>query len=283
MHSAAGPAVVGAVLAAAVLHATWNAIAHRIADRFVGFVLIGIAAAVIGGVLVALVAAPARASWVFLAVSTTLHVGYELLLLRSFQVGQFGQVYPLARGTSPWLVAITAFVFAGESLSPAQLTGIAVISAGLGTLVLAGGRPRRRDLPAILAAVGTGVFIASYTTVDGLGVRRAHATLGYIGWLFLLQGVVLPIAAVALRGRRLPAQLRPHLGAGLTAGALSVVAYGLVLWAQTRGALAPIAALRETSVIVGALIAAVRFREPLGPQRVIAAVVVVVGVVLISL
>jgi drug/metabolite transporter (DMT)-like permease len=116
-----------------------------------------------------------------------------------------------------------------------------------------------------------------------VGVRSADTVAGYTGWLFLLQGPVLPLAAVAVRRRLLWQQVRPHLLNGLTAGALSLVAYGLVLWAQTRGALAPIAALRETSVIVGAVIGTLVFGERFGRWRITATVLVVVGVVLVTL
>lgn len=283
LATTASSSVLIAVLAAAVLHASWNAIAHAVRDRLVGFTLMGIVYTVGGAVIAAIAARPSAASWGFLAASAVLHVAYNLLLMRSYRLGQFGQVYPLARGTSPLLVAITAAVFVGEPLPSVQLAGVLVISAGLASLVLTGGLPSRAGLPAITAAVATGVMIAAYTTVDGLGVRRAGTAAGYIGWLFLLQGPALPLIALTVRGRRLPAQIRPHLSAGLTGGVLSLLAYALVLWAQTRGALAPIAALRETSVIIGAVIATVLFREPFGAPRITATVLVATGVVLINL
>ena len=143
--------------------------------------------------------------------------------------------------------------------------------------------PTRAARPAIAAAVLTGVVIATYTTVDGLGVRAAGTVAGYTGWLFLLQGPVLPLAAVVARRGRLWRQLRPHLLAGLAGGMLSLAAHALVLWAQTRGALAPIAALRETSVIVGAGIGAALFGEPFGGWRIAATTLVAGGVILITL
>ena len=281
--STLGPAVVGAVLLAAVLHAVWNALAHSIDDQLVGFALIGLAVTVGGAAVVLVSPAPSRACWWFLAGSVVLHVVYNLLLMRSYRLGDFGQVYPLARGTSPWLVAIAGIVLVDEDLSLPQLLGVVVISAGLCTLVFAGGVPTREARPAIAAALLTGVVIAAYTTLDGLGVRSADTVTGYIGWLFLLQGPVLPLAAVVARRERLWGQVRPHLVAGLTGGALSLGAYGLVLWAQTRGALAPIAALRETSVIVGAVIGTLVFGERFGRWRITATVLVVAGVVLVTL
>jgi drug/metabolite transporter (DMT)-like permease len=278
-----GLGVTAAVLLAAVLHAVWNAVAHAIDDQLIGFALIGAAITVGAAVIVLASPAPSRASWPFLATSAVLHVAYNLLLMRCYRLGEFGQVYPLARGTSPWLVAISAAVFVGEQLSAVRLIGVVVISLGLGALVFVGGVPTRAARPAIAAAVLTGVAIAAYTTVDGVGVRSAGTVAGYTGWLFLLQGPVLPLAALAARRGRLWRQVRPHLWVGLTGGALSLLAYGLVLWAQTRGALAPIAALRETSVIVGAVIGAVVFGERFGRWRVAATVLVAGGVIIITL
>lgn len=260
-----GTGVIAAVLLAAVLHALWNALAHAIEDRLGGFALIGTAVTIGAVVIVLLAPAPARPSWIFLGISTALHIGYTLLLMLSYRSGEFGQVYPLARGTSPLLVAIAAAVFAGEHLPAIRLVGVLVVSGGLATLVFAGGVPTRAARPALGAALLTGVAIASYTTVDGLGVRHAESVAGYTGWLFLLQGPVLPLAALAVRRGALVRALRPHAVAGLVGGALSLAAYGLVLWAQARGALAPIAALRETSVIFGALIGALVFHERFWP------------------
>lgn len=277
-----GLAVIGAVLLAAVLHAVWNAVAHAIDDQLIGFALIG-AAITVGAVAIVLASpAPSSASWPFLAGSAALHVTYNLLLMRCYRLGEFGQVYPLARGTSPWLVALAAAVFVGEQLSVIRLVGVVVISFGLGTLVFVGGVPTRAARPAIAAAVLTGVVIATYTTVDGLGVRTAGTVAGYTGWLFLLQGPVLPLAAVVARRGRLWRQVRPHLLAGLAGGLMSLAAYALVLWAQARGALAPIAALRETSVIVGAVIGAIVFGERFGRWRIAATVLVASGVILIT-
>lgn len=211
-----------------------------------------------------------------------LHVGYSLSLMRGYRLGEFGQVYPLSRGTSPLLVAVGAAAFAGERLAPVRLLGVVVISGGLASLVLSPRPPTRAQLPAVCSALLTGVAIAAYTTVDGLGVRRSGTTLGYAGWLFLGQGPLLPLGAAYRRRLRLWADARPHLVAGLLGGVLSLAAYGLVLWAQTRAALAPVAALRETSVVFGAAIGALVFHERFGRLRVLATVVVVAGIVLVN-
>jgi drug/metabolite transporter (DMT)-like permease len=277
-----GLGVTLAVLLAAVLHAAWNALAHAVPDQLVGFVLIGLASTACTLPLVLLAPLPDGASWAFLVASAVLHSAYNLLLQQSYRLGDFNQVYPLARGTSPLLVAVAAVVLVGEHLGAVQLAGVAVVSAGLGSLVLAGGLPHADQRAALWAAAATGVAIATYTVLDGVGVRRSDTVLGYAAWLFLLQGPVVPLLAVRSRGRALVAQLRPYAGRGLLCGALSLAAYGLVLWAQARGALAAVAALRETSVIVGAGIGAVLFHERFGRARLVATVLVALGIVLLN-
>jgi drug/metabolite transporter (DMT)-like permease len=268
-----------AVLAAAVTHAVWNAIAHGIKDQTLAFALIGVGGAAVSIPLIIVAALPRSASWPYLLASVGIHVFYNLLLMQCYRLGEFSQVYPLARGVSPLVVTVLAAAFVHEHLAPVQIGGVAVVSAGLAFLVFGGRRPGRG---AFLAAVGTGLTIAAYTTVDGVGVRASASPVGYIGWLILLQSLCVPLFAVVRRRDVLLKQPRRILLSGLLAGALSVLAYGLVLWAQTKGALAPIAALRETSVIFGAIIGTLVFHEPFGRSRIIATVLVVAGIILLN-
>jgi drug/metabolite transporter (DMT)-like permease len=260
-----------------------DAIAHAIRDKLVTFTLIATTYTVVGGVAVLLVARPSPAAWPYLLVSAGLHVVYNLLLMQAYRLGDFNQTYPLGRGTSPWVVAIVAALFIGDQLAPVQVVGVVVVSAGLATLVLAGGLPTAHQLPALAAAFGTGLAIASYTVADGLGVRLAHTVAGYAAWLFLLQGPMIPILALAWRRREIVGQVRGPWAFGLVGGLLSMVAYALVLWAQTVGSLAAVAALRESSVIMGAIIGAVVFHEGFGRTRIVATVIVVAGVFLLNL
>jgi drug/metabolite transporter (DMT)-like permease len=274
--------VVLAVLGAAVLHAAWNAIAHGIDDRMVGFALIGLAYTGACAPIVLLTGAPSAAAWPYILSSAGVHILYQLALMASYHLGQFSQVYPLARGTSPWVVAAVSITLLDQRLPLWELIGVLVISAGLISLVFVGGFPARAQLPALAAAFGTGLLIATYTVIDGVGVHTTDV-VSYSGWLFLLQGPAVPLLALAIRRRALIAHARPSAITGLCGGFVSLAAYGLVLWAQTRGALAPIAALRESSIIFGALIGAVFFRERLGCGRALAGLVIVTGIVLINL
>ncbi|QDQ12033.1 EamA family transporter [Streptomyces spectabilis] len=274
------PLVAAAVLLAAVTHAAWNALAHHITDKLVGFTLISGGGALIGLLLTPFVAFPDAGAWPFLLLSAVLHVGYYALLMWSYRLGDFGQAYPIARGTAPLVVTVLAAVFAGEVPGGWQAAGVAVCSAGLTGLALWGirGSGRRPDWTALGAALATGVSIAAYTVVDGLGVRASGSSLGYIAWLMLVQGTVVPLYAAWRWRGGFVGRVRPAAGLGLIGAALSVSAYALVLWAQTRADLAPISALRESSIIVGAGIGAVFFKERFGAPRMLAAGVMVAGI-----
>jgi len=269
------------VVFAGALHAAWNAIAKYLDDRLVVFALIGVASTIGGGGALALTGLPDHAAIGFAAVSAVIHIGYDLALMNSYRLGAFNQVYPIARGTSPLVVAFGAYFLADEHLGVVPLAGVAILATGLICLALSSGRVSADEFPAVSAAVATGLAIAGYTIVDGLGVRRAHDPYAYAALLFLLQGPVFP-AVAAIRRPGLSWLTRPAAGKGLLAGALSLVAYGIVLWAQTHAPLAEVAAIRETSVVFAALIGMKLFAERFGVRRLAAALVVAAGIVAIS-
>ncbi|MFJ6393108.1 EamA family transporter [Streptomyces sp. NPDC091972] len=272
------PLVTAAVLLAAVTHASWNAIAHRITDKLVAFTLISGGGVLIGLAMIPFTAAPAAGAWPYLLASSAVHIAYYALLMKSFRLGDFGQAYPIARGTAPLVVTVLAALFAHEVPDGWAAAGIALSCAGLTGVALWGLRGRRPDWAAIGAALATGLAIAVYTVVDGLGVRASGSPVGYIAWLMAVQGVVIPAYTLYRWRGGFAAALRPFAGLGLLGAALSVAAYGLVLWAQTRAELAPVAALRESSIIVGAAIGAVFFKERFGAPRIAAAGLLVVGI-----
>jgi drug/metabolite transporter (DMT)-like permease len=273
------------VLGAAVAHAAWNAIVHGIEDKLVALLQMSLGCSIVAVPLVLLSPMPRAESWPWLIASVIVHIAYQLLLMTSYRLGDFGQMYPIARGSSPLIVTGLAALFVHEAPLPLELAGVVVISIGLASLVFAtGARLRPGNGKAIGAALATGLTIAVYTTIDGTGVRASGTATGYTGWLLLLSMLTMVAYALVRRGPVLLVQARrrrPWLG--LAGGALSLVAYGLVLWAQTIGPLAAISALRETSIIVGAIIAAIVFKEGFGPRRIAATFIVFVGIVLINL
>jgi drug/metabolite transporter (DMT)-like permease len=281
--TAVSSAVLAATLGAACAHAAWNSIAHAIPDKVAAFTLVSSGGLVCSVPLVILAAPPGTRCWGYLAASAVLHVMYSGLLMLSYRLGDFSQMYPLARGTSPLVVMLLAALFVGEVPAPGQFVGVALICGGLASLVVAGRRAGHHDRRAVLAAIATGLAIASYTTLDGIGVRLSGSVPGYTGWLMMTQSAVIPIAALAAQRTRLLGVLRPVWHIGLLGGALSVLAYGLVLWAQTRGALATVAALRESSIILAAIIGSVFFHERFGWVRCTAAVGVTLGIAVLYL
>jgi drug/metabolite transporter (DMT)-like permease len=268
------------VLAAGVLHAVWNAIAKAITDRLVGFAAMGAASFVVGAGVLAVRGWPRSAALWFVIASAIIHIGYELALMRAYKLGAFNQMYPVARGTSPLLVTVGGLVFASERLSGLALAGVCVLAVGLMSLSLSS-RLDRSELPALGWAVATGVTIAAYTIVDGLGARRSGDPIAYAALLFVLQGPVF-IIFLAARDRSLQWMATAAARRGMLAGVLSVIAYAAVIWAQTKAPLGEVSALRETGVISGALIGTWFFKESFGYRRLIAAALVAAGIVLIG-
>jgi drug/metabolite transporter (DMT)-like permease len=167
---------VAITLVAAVLHAVWNAVAHGIPDRLVGFALIGVAYTVIAGAGALVLGLPPAAAWPAIVASAGLHAVYTLLLWTSYELGDFSQVYPVARGSAPLIVVVIETAL-GRDLPALQLLGIGVISLGLISLALDGGRPSRASLPALGAALATGVAIAGYTVVDATAVATTQVAV----------------------------------------------------------------------------------------------------------
>jgi drug/metabolite transporter (DMT)-like permease len=294
--------VIPLVVLAAALHAGWNAIVKSVDDRLTMMAILGLAAAAVS-LPVALIAAPPAGDAVpFLVGSVLVHGVYNLLLVALYGDADFNQAYPLARGISPPTVALFAVLVVGESLSALQVAGLAVLSAGLLGVALPAadrrtgppGSRRPGSRRTVVLAVLTGLAIATYTILDGLGVRRCGTPFGYGGWLFVAEGLIVPVVWIRARWRadrgRAGADALAGFRVGLdllvraaAAGVISVLAYGLVLWAQTRGQLAIVAGLRETSVVFGAAIGATVFGEQLPTRRVAASVLIAAGAVALSI
>lgn len=223
--------------------------------------------------------APAIESWGYAVLSGLLHVGYNLFLVRSYRVGDLGQVYPIARGSSPVLVTVGAAVFAGESITPGQLLGIALVSGGIISLAFRG---RSLSVPSLPYALGTGGFIAAYSVVDGIGARLSGAPLAYTVWMCALWGVLMPVVYIGLRDTRSLFCVRPGTVTALVGGLVSLLAYGMVIYAMTEAPLGAVSALRETSVLFAVLIGYVFLGETLTARRILACAVIASGTLIIG-
>jgi len=276
------PFIIGLVLLAALLHAGWNAMAksggtpqYSIASyRFVN--------AIWCLPLLFLFPLPLAASWPMLLASTIIHTAYYYTLSKSYRSGDLSQVYPLFRGLAPVLVVLGAALMANEYLSAGAMLGIGLISAGLISITFAGGAVGKIPGPALRWGLATSVFIGAYTVADGMGVRAAGNPFSYILWLFIFEPIPIGLWLLATDRSGWFGYMRAKPGK-ITAGALAAAtAYAMVIYAMSVAPMAMVSSLRETSVIFAALIGTLMFREPFGRQRIIAAILVCLGVVLIK-
>jgi drug/metabolite transporter (DMT)-like permease len=264
------------VLLGALLHASWNLLVKAGRDTHVATASVYIGAAVIAGLALPFLLSPARASWPYLAASTGIEVLYGVLLAAAYRVGDLGHAYPLMRGTAPLLVAIGSSALIGERLSAAVWTGVALVSAGVLSMIF-DARSRGLSGAATRLALLNAAVIAAYTTVDGLGARLSRQPVAYSFWLSLLVGVPWLIW-VAVRHEYRWANVRRQLPAVAVGGACSVGSYTLALWAMTRAPVAAVAAVRETAIVFGTLLGALVLHERLTWVRTVAAVAIVLGV-----
>jgi drug/metabolite transporter (DMT)-like permease len=273
--------VFAVVLFAATLHAAWNAIVKSGPDKLLSTTLVAGASALLAAVALPFLPPPDRASWGFIAGSSLVQVAYYVLVANAYRVADMGQTYPLMRGTAPLIVALAGASVLGEPLRPFAWLGVGVICAGV--LVMAVGRHGGQSRQGVVLALANAVVIASYTLIDGVGVRRSGSPAAYSLWLFLLTGAALVAWVAATRRRALLDYAARHWRGGLVGGAGTTASYGLALWAMTLAPVAMVAALRETSILFGAAIAGLVLRERLGWRRITAAGVIVVGAALLRL
>jgi drug/metabolite transporter (DMT)-like permease len=278
------PFVFAAVLIAAACHAGWNATIKGGLDPLATTVVISIGAAVVAAALLPVVGLPAGAAWPWCGASVLIHLVYFAALIESYRAGDMGQVYPIARGSAPLMTAIVTTTLVGERLGLASWGGIILLVAGVMLLSLRGGRDLTRlDRKAVGFALFTAVTICAYSVVDGVGARHAGSANAYSVALFVGIGPVMVIYALARRGREVIPAMRRHWRLGLAGGTLQLGSYGIAIWAMTVAPIAIVAALRETSVLFGALIAIMFLKEPLRAGRVTAALMIVAGLTLIRL
>jgi drug/metabolite transporter (DMT)-like permease len=289
--------VIAAVLGAALLHATWNALVKgrnpkgggAQADPLLSTVLVVGGGALASALLLPFMAAPAPASWPFIAASSLTQTLYYLLLIEAYRSGDMSHAYPLMRGTAPLLVAIFNGLLLGERLSGPQWLAVCLICGGVLAMMLAARRSQIRGLPgasqrrATVFALATACVIATYTMIDGAGVRRSGAPAAYTMWIFLLAGAAVTAWAARTRARELLhlAGARPLL---VPLGGVSTLgSYGIALWAMTLAPVAAIAALRETSILFATAIAALFLGERIGRGRLLAVALIACGAVTMRL
>jgi drug/metabolite transporter (DMT)-like permease len=277
------PLVFCVVLGAAALHAAWNALIKHGGDPFLRLAVVNLTGSAVCLPFLLFVAPPVAAAWPWLLASVAIHVAYCSSLCLAYRLGDLSQVYPVARGVAPPLVALLGWVVAGEEPGWGGLAAVAMISAGILTIAFGRRAPGQGTRPLLLAAL-CGATIGAYTICDGLGIRAAQGTLEYLVWFFFLDGLPFGLTVLWLRRGRLRAALPAAvLAPAVAGGALSLLAYGLVIWAMRTTPMAYVSGLRETSVILATIIGTRLLGEPFGKERVTAACIVAGGIGLLKL
>ncbi|NVZ20838.1 EamA family transporter [Pseudomonas costantinii] len=269
------------VLISALMHATWNAVVRAGSSRFVTLAMVDGTALVICLAALPLVNLPSLEVWGYVLISVVLNTVYRLFLIKAYETGDFGQVYPVMRGVPPVLVALFSYFLLHEQLSFQAMAGVLLICVGIISLTFVR-RMTAQMLKPILMAVCAGAFIASYTVVDAKGVRASETVLQYIIYLTVFQSIPIPMLAFFRKRAALAQAIRSHWRVGMLGGIFYLASYGLVLFALSLAAVAKVSALRETSVIIGAIIAALFFHEGFGWRRMLSAFVIVCGIILIK-
>jgi drug/metabolite transporter (DMT)-like permease len=268
------------VMLAAALHATWNAVVKSGGDTMMTTAMVAGFAALIAVAALPFLPAPALASWPFIAASSVFQIIYYVLIARTYRVLDMSQAYPLMRGTAPLLVAISSAPLLGEPLAPLAWFGVAVICAGIVSMA-ATRQPGQGG--GVSMALLNAVVIASYTLIDGAGVRRSGAPATYTLWLFLLTGAPFSIWALCSRGQAFGRHVVGNWGLGLVGGLGTVGSYGLALWAMTVAPVAVVAALRESSILFATAISGLVLKETVSPGRIAGACIIAGGAAILRL
>ncbi len=276
------PEVFAMVLGAAFLHAAWNALVKVNADRLIMVAIMMVSQAIIAIIALPFIEFPTAASWPYIWTSTAIHTAYFSFLVLAYQYGDLSHVYPISRGSAPLIVALVSVVIIGETLSHQELLSVVLIALGIMSLTLTRGASGLKEPKAIFYALGTGIFIAGYTIVDGLGARLADSAHSYVFWLNIFDGIPITIMALYLKRGQVLEQVRKSWKPGVLAGIVSLLAYWIVIWATTLAPLALVSAVRETSMVFAVLFGVVFLKEKLNLTRLLSTSITLFGAVLLK-
>jgi len=271
------------VLGAALVHATWNALVKANGDRLSLIKLMSGTQIGISLCLIPFVSVPGANCWPFLLASSVLNTGYMLMLNRAYESGDLSLVYPLARGVAPLIVAVVSVVALGERLTHANQTAVLLIGLGITSLALTQRPTSLIEFRTLIFALATGVFIAGYTLVDGLGARASGDPHGYMVWLSLVTSIVIVACGHWLQPQQRVPIARRTRNAGIAAGIMSYGAAWVVIWALTLAPLALVSALRETGVVFAVVIGVVVLEERLSLSRLISIATTLLGTTVLKI
>jgi drug/metabolite transporter (DMT)-like permease len=268
---------------AALLSAISQAAAHALLaagrDKLVIRGLIGLTGLVVAAPLTLLAPLPGGALWLWLLASGVLHAIYQLTLIKAYEGEDFSVAYPMARGIVPLATAMLGVSILGERMSAMALFGVALVSFGL-VFIAAERRPAHAGM---VAAIGAGMLTTAYTLLDAYAVRASPNLWTFVIWFFVFDGLIMSTITVAMRGRLLLPAVRQELRPGLLAGFSSLITYSTALVALRFIPTGSASAIRETSIVFGALIAGIIFKEHINSRRKLGIALVAMGGVGVAL
>ncbi|WP_458789847.1 EamA family transporter [Yoonia sp. MH D7] len=274
--------VLAAVLGAAFLHATWNALIKLGTSKLTSMLILTLVQGGMGLVIALGRPIPEAHVWGWLLASGVFHAAYKLFLAFAYEQGDLSRVYPIARGAAPMVVVLVSALFLSDVIRHGEYAGIFLL--GVGILLMARGvassGENRKLIP---LALGSAMMTAGYSLVDGLGARVSGDTLAYVGWLFALDAVFFTPICLILRGKGVLVANRRAWLVGSVAAVTSYGAYAIAVWAMTVAPIALVAALRETSILFAVLLGWLVFGERMDRQKMGAAALIVAGVIVTRL
>jgi drug/metabolite transporter (DMT)-like permease len=279
------PLVLSAVLFAALLHATWNAMIKVSGDRLIIMGVTTATTSLLALPILFYIPLPAPESWPYLILSACVHTFYMLVLVRAYGLGDFAQVYPLSRGSAPLLTGTLGFLILNESMQSSELFGMLLIVVGIFGLALeTSAGVLRLSRPVLFYSLLTGLCITTYSLVDGIGVRLSGNSLSFIVWMFFLDGFLVPLIAFTKRPRAVFFNtIKTVWKTGLLISLLSTTGYAIIVWAFSQERIAPVAVLRETSVLFAMLISVFIIKEAFSTLRALIVSVILTGIILLGI
>ncbi len=271
------------VIFAAAFHAGWNALVKSGASKEVSMAAIVMGHVPIAAVIIFLVPTPNVASWPFILLSGILHCGYQLFLMMSYRIGDLTQIYPIARGVAPMLVAVVSFFALGAALSAGQMAAVIMISIGVILFGLERLSKQNLDFMPIIFALITGCFIAAYSINDGFGARLSESPFGFYAYSTIVNLIVMSAFLLIWRRHILSEVLATQKKTAILGGGASFIAYALVIWAFTQAPIAMVTALREVSIVFAMLIGVFVLKERFNTLKLLASLIILTGVLLIKL
>lgn len=275
--------IIAVVLLAALLHATWNFFVKRSTDTFQGMASVVLGRGLLGAG--ALYYSPEISIELvfYVVVGVILHLGYQILLLNSYRLADLTLVYPMARGSSPLIIALIS-IFLGVRYSTPQILALVLIGAGLmGISITRFHEKSVGGYKSVLLALTTGGFIASYSLIDGLGAREAGTAVGYYAIVTTLNALVFGAMTRIVRPGLLGKIFSIHLGQTILGGSASFTAYLLVIWAFTKAPIALVASLRETSILFALIMGIYFLQERVTLLKLVAILLATCGIVFLRL